>query len=171
MSAIMLAPEHINVLIWAAIHADRTQGDLYTSTEVDGTPAVSIHSWGTRGNHRYLSAGTETPYGQMLVDANAASCAARYDDDEQGYAYTYTRPQYTEWSPLELLSALDCYEYQACEVSDWSATEAKQFCDILRRRIESRILDTSAGPGAIGPDTLPAVVKERQANMRRRGLL
>ncbi|PPF87557.1 hypothetical protein C5E07_16605 [Pseudoclavibacter sp. RFBJ3] len=172
MSAIMLAPEHFNVLIWTAIHAAPavpSERNLVTYTTAESTPYNGVRSWGAAGNVRELTAGTETIYGQMLVDANAAAVNDKYGEDN-AYVYAYSRPKSTEWTPREVLSALDGFEYQACEVEDWVSSEAKQFCDILRRRLERRIIGNDDGPWIIGADTLPALVEERHANMRRRGI-
>lgn len=122
MSAIMFGPEHFNVLIWTAIHAAPmvpSERNLVTNTTAESTPYNGVRNWGAAGRVRELTAGTETVYGQMLVDANAAAVNGKYGEDN-AYVYAYSRPKSTEWTPREVLSALDGFEYQACEVEDAS---------------------------------------------------
>lgn len=37
--------------------------------------------------------------------------------------------------PIEILKAIDCYEYQSCEHPEWEVSEAFAFCDALRRSL------------------------------------
>lgn len=169
MSAFMVGPEHINVMIWAAIHSKPTDYEVRTYTREEATPFNGVEASGfSELNVRRLRKGeTETVYGQFLVDANAASVNTRYDEDN-AYVYEYRTPQHTEWSPVEILGAINCYEYQACEVEDWASSEAKQFCDRLRRLMESRLPGASEGPWEISTDTVPALTQLRAAARRTR---
>jgi hypothetical protein len=160
MSAFMVGPEHINALIWAAVHQRPTEYELVTYTHDEPTPynGVEPSGWSAEWNVRRLRRGrTETVYGQFLVDANAASVNTRYGEDN-AYVYEYSTPQHTRWSPVELLGAINCYEYQSCEAQDWVSSEAKQFCDTLRRRIEGHLPGALDAPWEILPDTQPASV-------------
>ncbi|WP_196716789.1 hypothetical protein [Actinomyces trachealis] len=72
-------------------------------------------------------------FGQMLLDANYASVNARYGEDTEVPTYRFKRPRYAFWPPVAVLKALDGYEYQACEAEGWLDSDARRFCDELRR--------------------------------------
>lgn len=177
MSCHMVEPEHIHVLIWAALHADGPTTDLmYLPTDDEPTDNNAVEP-SRPSNVRDLRRATETGVGQMLVDANALSVRTRYnldDESDEGYVYEYTTPKDTWWSPEKLLSALSGFEYQACETVQWRESEAKLFCDLLRRRIESRLPGASDGPRSIRADsrsalaTAPDVARESKGRGRRR---
>lgn len=122
MSVHMVTDEHIHVLVWAAHHA--VPGDIGFAV-LD--PSGRIMTANTKQGRDQL--------GQMLVDANAASLTARYGDEDPSYTYTHQRPQQTTWDAVELLKAINSYEYQACENPDWSSTAAARFCDALQQRL------------------------------------
>jgi hypothetical protein len=42
-------------------------------------------------------------------------------------------------SPAAVFKALDCYEYQSCEHAEWEDSEAKSFCDALRKRAGTKV--------------------------------
>lgn len=172
MSCYMVDPEHINVLIWAALHAGGPATDpVYLPTDDEPTDTNAVEP-GRDYNIRVLRRGTETGVGQMLVDANAVSVRTRYnltDETDEGYVYEYRAPIDQHWSLVELLSALNGYEYQACEVFNWRSSEAKLFCDQLRRRIESRLPDAAGGPWTIDADSRSALTLARDAARGPRG--
>lgn len=94
--------------------------------------------------------------GRMLWDANRASVQARYPDTiatwpenapgEVGESFEYDahrvptsrvlsigngfRPVHT-FKPGEVLKAIDCLDYQACEYDGWRTSEARAFLDAL----------------------------------------
>lgn len=75
--------------------------------------------------------------GEILIRQNVASVLYRYDNDES-MVPDYTRSLY-EYQPLpfrptcaEVLKALDCYDYQACETPDWEQTTAHWITSTLR---------------------------------------
>jgi hypothetical protein len=81
----------------------------------------------------------------MLLQQNIASVAYRYPQDAPSSLpgpiptpvpmwYRFTRPR-RSYSPVEILSALHCYEYQSCENPEWESSEAFQFCEALRDRM------------------------------------
>lgn len=160
MSCHMVESEHIHVLIWAALHAGGPATDLmYLPTDDEPTDTNAVEP-SRPSNIRVLRRGTETGVGQMLVDANALSVRTRYkldDESDEGYVYEYSTPKDTWWSPVELLSALNGFEYQVCETVQWRESEAKLFCGLLRRRIESRLPGASDGPWSIRADCRSAL--------------
>jgi hypothetical protein len=77
-----------------------------------------------------------TEVGQMLWDANARSVDTRYGTDDGLLPYTHNpSPHYAHIEPVAALKAIDGYEYQSCEVSDWEETEAYAFVNTLRRKM------------------------------------
>jgi len=94
-----------------------------------------------------LTAQTADRVGQMLWDENIASINARYPDTIEspegmpgpiGENYQYGPHQNpTSYeptiNPLQVLSSLFCFEYQACEHDGWEGSEAFAFCESLRK--------------------------------------
>ncbi|BBX54651.1 hypothetical protein [Mycolicibacterium poriferae] len=100
MSAFIVDPEHIHVLLWAASRPTSPYGPL-------------VWYYDNPSREGRLTDDAIDTVGQMLVDENAASVNYRYDEDD-AYIYAYQRPRYTTWSGVEI-KALHCYEYQSCE--------------------------------------------------------
>ena|SRR6185437_1429461 len=83
--------------------------------------------------------------GQMLAAENLTSIHYRYPDtvgnddnvpgpNEPYWLEPYTFPQTTKpLTCIQALKAIDCYEYQSCEHPEWLTSEAKRFCEQLRK--------------------------------------
>lgn len=84
---------------------------------------------------------TLTLIGQALWDANQLSLNARYSDEAANDApvYRYVDRYDLPIKPVEVLSALRCYDYQACEINDYSNSPAAQAIDICRREAIRRL--------------------------------
>lgn len=148
MSAYMVHEEHINVMIWAAVElaSPRDTGPVFRYSDAMGnTQQLSS-----------LDTDSLTRAGQMLVDANAESMAARYGEHDHGYPYQYQRPKRTDWTAVDVLGAISCYEYQACETGRFEASEAGRFCEALRHGLIHRLPGMDAAPWEIGPASIPA---------------
>ena len=48
--------------------------------------------------------------------------------------------------PRFVFKQIDCYEYQACEHTDWRNSVARAFCDALRVRYASRVTEYKEAP-------------------------
>ena len=157
MSAYLVDPEHIHVLLHAAVYRWPGQHDLSwpTSEAPSAVNAVEDRHWALV---QRLTSSTMDVIGQLLVDANAASVNHRYDEDN-AYVYAWQRPRHIDWSPVELLSAIAGYEYQACETPDWATSEAHEFCSRLRQVVIRHLPGWDAGPWTITPDSTPAHVE------------
>lgn len=116
MSAYMVSDEHINVMVWKAGQRAYQHDTLFTFTRDDGRVL------------RITSTADARELGQLLHDANLASVLARYGEWDDLEPYRYARPTFQTWSALEVIGALSCYEYQACEVPDWRGSEAYRLC-------------------------------------------
>ncbi|MEO4039881.1 hypothetical protein [Micrococcus luteus] len=151
MSAYMVEDEHINVMVWAASK----------KTEHHGTPfAVEL------SNGRTLRAGTQEQrdeLGRFLVQANEASLAARYGDTFPPITYRYQPPIWRTWSALETVWAVECFDYQACEVEDWPQCDAARVCDALRLHLLATALSEASDLSGwgIGENRLPQAEKAR----------
>jgi hypothetical protein len=88
--------------------------------------------------------------GQMLVSENLKSIQYRYPDtvdDPQNAPgpieqYWHQPYHWDAWlgsgpkaSAVEGLKAIDCYVHQACEHPGWDHSEARLFCEALRRAL------------------------------------
>lgn len=149
MSAFMVSNEHINVLVWAAgrdRHGSTGNAFRHTTTEAG----------------RHLCAATTAgrkELGQMLWQGNLDSLRARYGDSETAEPYRYSQPRHLDWSPLEVLQALDCYEYQACEVRDWAASEVYEVCQALRLHyIDQATAASGSRVWAVEENSIPAAL-------------
>jgi len=138
MSAFVVSRNHIRYLVSAA--ADRNL------TEIQDYPL----SWSWEGEMHTLpfdDRAEQTWLGQMLWAENVKSVSYRYRDDETselpgvveeaegGFQYGDHKP----WSsspitPVQVLKACDCYEYQSCEHPEWKQSEAYAFIQALRER-------------------------------------
>jgi hypothetical protein len=72
--------------------------------------------------------------GQILWDANVESVNYRYTDNQPYHKFEF-RPTSEIMSPVQMIKALRCLNYQSCEIDDWNNRTA---C----RLIESLILGT-----------------------------
>ena len=92
--------------------------------------------------------------GQLLLDENLRSLAARYPDTadpdapEMADADQWERGRSNLFIPqgtqrhvtiVEGLKMLSCYEYQACEHDSWPTSTARKFCDALRLHLIRRL--------------------------------
>ena len=133
MSAFIVSRDHINAMINAAYSA-ATHNQLSWRAGPDG-------AWSRLTNDNLDAVG------QMLADENAASVAHRYDEPPEPVAYhhTFAQPR----PPVEILKALDCYEYQSCEHPGWPESSAFAFCASLRSRMINRLPGYEAAPWGI----------------------
>ena len=141
MSAFVVHPEHINVLLWGALRASHGR---------------VCWSYGNPTRMGELTDANATTIGQMLLDANVASVNYLYSVDQVVEAYCYTAPQRRDWSTVEILKALACFEYQACEAPDWENSSAHRLCRAMERELIVDLPGWSDGPWSISPTTAPA---------------
>jgi hypothetical protein len=141
MSVFIVSPEHIHVLLDAALrYTDEIGMTVYTN---DGQ-ALTID----RTNRDQV--------GQMLLDTNAASAGARHQEDTELYIYSYATPARFDWEAIDILKALTCYEYQACEAPGWDTSTARAFCEALRRAVISALPGYTDAPWEITTTSTPA---------------
>jgi len=114
MSAWIVTKVHIDAMVQAAMDSSR------------GIP----FSWSHENEGHQLTVSTKDMVGSMLWRENHMSVNARYDENTDTPAYRFERTQ--EFSPVQMLKAIDCYEYQSCEHDGWETSSARAFCDELR---------------------------------------
>lgn len=156
MSAYVVHTEHIRTLIWAGIHFTTGTDLRWAVTDPDN--AANPETVERSFSFRRLNKDTAPIVGQMLLDENTRSVNHRYDEGEL-YVYNHAEPASTRWNPVEILSALACYEYQACEHPGWVTSEAYAFCQALRTALVHALPGYAEGPWEIGPDSLPLNVQ------------
>lgn len=146
MSAFIVDEEHIHVLVWAGLHfADygplrwsvpTTNPTQYHALEYDDTDAV----------------------GAMLWHENHVSVNYRYREQTDEPGYRYRAPRHQSWSPVEVLKAIRCLDYQSCEHPGWATSEARAYLDALQDALVHRLPGMDAAPWEIDPTTVPAAL-------------
>ncbi|MGD9622363.1 MAG: hypothetical protein AB7G47_20260 [Mycolicibacterium sp.] len=139
--------EHIHVLVWAGLWLEDAQKTPLAWPVVSGNGRVE-------GLSR-LTADTADTVGQMLVDTNTR---AVNDDTGQDnlYIYSYREPHHREWNQVEILKAVQFYEYQNTINDDWHLCEAYYFCQVLKSRMMHQLPGFLGAPWHITADILPA---------------
>lgn len=141
MSVFIVSPEHINVLLDAALrYTDEIGMTVYTS---DGQALIVDRT-------------NRDAVGQMLLETNAASAGARHEEAPELYIYSYATPVRFDWEAVDVLKAISCYEYQACEAPGWDASAAKAFCEGLRRAVIPALPGYDNAPWEITTTSTPA---------------
>lgn len=126
MSAFILGTDHIDYLVSAAVEAGIHQGGF------------GIYWDGQRVEWHNADV-----VGAALLRENIASVSYRYQDFGTGnlpgpipnpVPKDYVFLPFLRVEPAQVVKAIDCYEYQSCEHPGWNDSEARRFCDVLRRR-------------------------------------
>lgn len=162
MSAYMVSKAHIDAMLTGATRYSRPYG----------------LSWYVGHERHELRYDNLDAIGQMLVDANLRSIHARYPDCRTNPDNTpgpiarywdvpYVHETRADFSPVELLKAIDCFEYQACEDDDWETSEAHACCAALRHILIRVLPGYESAPWGIDEDTVPAEVAKARTKYAR----
>lgn len=81
--------------------------------------------------------------GQILLDENYRSVNARYRNRDKPHKYDF-KFWPGELSPVQIIKACDCYDYQACETDNYCETEAA----MIVKRIRSKAISNLPGYSA-----------------------
>jgi len=135
MSAFVVNIAHIDTLITAALFLD-VDSTMY----LPGYPEPDPERPGQYIPH-FVNTDTADRYGAILLAENIASVAYRYPDcprdalpgpiptpDPAAYTAPMTR---RPADPVQVLKAIQSYQYQSCEHPGWATSLAKRFCDAL----------------------------------------
>lgn len=134
MSAYVVGKPHLDyILTYGLVRTGKHPLTWLAPSEGAGTqPRMSREDLLKR--KRQLTPDTMDAVGHMLLEQNIRSVNIRYGCRDQAEAMYAFEPTNRPLDPVQLLKALQCYEYQACEDPRWEESEAKVFCDALRRR-------------------------------------
>ncbi|MCL4423102.1 MAG: hypothetical protein M1115_08060 [Actinobacteria bacterium] len=155
MSAWIVSKAHIDAMVTAALSVGAPLDGLswWRRHGLDLEAVCKEHGWeaylaAIKDWRRCIDCGDidrAHEVGMMLWGENLASIHSRYPDTARNdgdypgprgfsemevasYSYEPTRLL----SPVELLKAIDCYEYQSNEHDGWKSSEARSFCEALR---------------------------------------
>lgn len=143
MSAAVVDIEHINTLVWAGL--------------LPSQPSYTLRwFWDNPTRCGQLDHDTADEVGAMLLAENVRSVGHRYNELTVVPDYVYRAPAVRTWTPTELLSALACYEYNACEHPDWKTSQAYAFVDALRAKLITHLPGWQDAPWFITASTIPA---------------
>ncbi|HKS21852.1 MAG TPA: hypothetical protein VJZ76_03555 [Thermoanaerobaculia bacterium] len=158
MSAWIVSAHHIDALA----HAATRSSNLFP----DGLSYVIAGRWKTCSDPQAT--------GRLLLATCVASVASRYAHKAdkllpgarvRPQMYLYLPP--AAFSPVELLKAIDCYEYQSCEYAGWPRSEARALCAALRHRLIRELPGYHAAPWGIEDDARAGTQKRAQTVKRR----
>lgn len=77
---------------------------------------------------------TERELGELLTEENAKSIAYRYPNEPKAdVQFVPAQPYVFSLTPVEVLKACDCYEYQACEHPGWERSVAAACVQRIRK--------------------------------------
>lgn len=130
MSAWVVSKRHIDAMVQAGLETARRDGGEFTyyhgtrRCELDGDSADRV--------------------GAMLWEENKRSVDYRYSETNEREPYTFQRRP--SLAPVVILKALDCYEYQSCEHDAWNTSEARAYCEALRKALISELPGYNAAP-------------------------
>lgn len=135
MSAFVVSRETIDVLVCGAQFGwGRGPGGEYGLKWWDVGPAElrDMH-WSECHEHRrdFNDLGADQ-VGAMLWAENRRSVDYRYEESELEPLYLSRHVAGFRPTPVEVLKACDCYEYQSCEHPEWPRSEACSFVEALR---------------------------------------
>lgn len=128
MSAYTMHAEEINTIVSYFVH---------TKATVHGEGA-----WLRIGEkYDYLNYDHAEEVGKILMDENIRSVNSRYAQDT-GSDYKFEYDATAHKRPMgNIIGALECYEYQACETDDWHTTNAHEIVQQLRRHLLKTIAE------------------------------
>ena len=84
------------------------------------------------------------------------SAGARRQENAELYIYSYATPVRFDWEAIDVLKAISCYEYQACEAPGWDTSAAKVFAEGLRRAVIPALPGYTDAPWEITTTSTPA---------------
>lgn len=95
---------------------------------------------GISGTFHILDVSEQLIYCKILAKMNADSVNARYPDSESFSPPVDRFPLplksgFDKLSPVEILKAIQCYEYQSCETEEWEGSLAYKYCKRLTAKV------------------------------------
>lgn len=140
MSCFQVSKAHICAILYAYRHHERGSwpvGFYHDGQRVDFGDSMSRDTWGA--------------VGAVLWNANRASVSERYEEDIDPDPFTVADVQLAQGhvTPVVILKALDCLEYQSCDWEGWEGSLARTITDTIRRAIVRALPGYAGAPWAI----------------------
>lgn len=145
----MVSERHVSVIVQAGLALAPTRLPSWPADLNNGDTGTERNRWGVR---RRLTRESASTVGQILLSACARSVDQKYGEDDNETPYLYRAPG-GRWQPIEVLKAIDCYRYQACEADDWEESEAATICDCIYRALVTMLPGYEEAAWGIEEDT------------------
>ncbi len=120
MSAFMVSNKHLDYMLHAGLRYGRTF-------------ELSWHTPMDEDRRNVLTRETVNDVGIMLAAENRRSVNHRYGESNMEDFFEFSECRGGMIDLVQVLKLIDCYEYQSCEHPEWKHSEARIFCDALRR--------------------------------------
>ncbi len=85
------------------------------------------------GRANYMGYSEADKIGSILWAENNRSVNHRYTESNETPGYQH-QPLMRPSTPVEIIKACNCLNYQSCETADWDQTEAHAILDAIRER-------------------------------------
>ena len=118
MSTAIVSAEHINVILEAATRDADEEG----------------FEWFAQGKWWTFTRSNRDRIGQLMLDANLDAYGRRYLEPTEVYVYSYSIPIRIH-EPIEVLKAIDGYEYQCSVDASWDTHPIHLMMQQLRKRV------------------------------------
>ena len=118
MSTAIVSAEHINVILEAATRDADEEG----------------FEWFAQGKWWTFTRENRDRIGQLMLDANLDAYGRRYLEPTEVYVYSYSIPTRIH-KPIEVLKAIDAYEYQCSVDASWDTHPIHLMMQQLRTRV------------------------------------
>lgn len=152
--------EHIHVLVHAGLSGRHGIISWLSIDDADPTPSNGL-SDARPQRRRALRPESASVVGQLLLDAHAASVNAQFGENG-AYVYDY-QPPARVFEPIEILKAIDGYDFENWSDPGWDTSEAYRYCYHLREAMIRQL------PGYHDADTWHITpTTEALAEQRRR---
>ena len=126
MSAWIVTKAHIDALMTAALDYGAINGYGTHKSELDEADKIGAMLW--RENHKSVN--------------------HRYNENIPVPEYHYQR-RAVPLTPVEVVKAVHCLEYQSCEHKGWERSKARKFLQILTNAVLHKLPGYEAAPWGI----------------------
>lgn len=117
MSVLVVNADHVDLLVSAAVEYGR-----------GGTSVPWV--WGNPSQSRSAADTDPSDVAQMLTGTNFAAFNHRYGEHNAEPRHEY-RPVRPLPPPVQIIKAVNCFEYQCDGLPGWAQSEAQAFCAAL----------------------------------------
>ena len=136
MSAFIVSDAHIDYLVSAAFAWRReVNNDLYEQAEQNRL--ASMLKWANKVSVDYRYEGSKVYSPEEIASVDRVP------------RLTYALKGRGVLEMSKILKAIDCFEYQSCEIPEWEASPAFKFCERLRSAVISSLPGYEDAPWGI----------------------